>query len=333
MRFETIVYVPRRRACDHYRSLICTLAWLLLLAALEPPCRAADEEFPDELVRFTPYRNNPVFEGAGEGHWDRRIRERGWILKEGDSWRMWYTGYDGTSDGKRMLGLATSPDGFNWIRSKDNPIYTEHWVEDMQVVRHGERFYMFAEGLTDQAQLLESNDGVKWQRIGQLDVRLKNGEAIPPGPYGTPTAFFNDERWFLFYERSDRGVWLATSTDMRVWRNVQDEPVLSPGPDEYDRDMIALNQVIKQGGHFYGYYHGAAKRAAGSATLWSTAAAMSDDLIHWKKYPGNPLLPVSQNKSSGILVHDGQKLRLYTMHNQVDAHLTAGKPAKEKAGP
>jgi beta-1,2-mannobiose phosphorylase / 1,2-beta-oligomannan phosphorylase len=290
-------------------------------------CTAHAQDFPRELVEFAPYRGNPVFTGAGEGHWDARIRERGWILKEGDAWRMWYTGYDGTRDGLRMLGLAISRDGVRWERHPKNPLYRDHWVEDMQVIKRGDTYYMLAEGRDDLAQLLKSSDGLKWDRVGQLDVRLKSGEPIPPGAYGTPAALFEDQRWFLFYERSDNGVWLATSKDMQVWRNVQDEPVLRPGPAAYDRDQVALNQVIKHGGRYFAYYHGAAfpelldggdgKRRQ---TLWSTAIVASDDLIHWKKYDKNPLLPTESNRSSGIVVHDGKQYRLYTMHDRVDVH-------------
>jgi hypothetical protein len=294
---------------------------LLIAVAESRVSRAAENEFPDELVSFAPYRSNPVFEASGPGHWDARIRERGWILKEGDVWRLWYTGYDGTREGKKMLGLATSSDGLRWTRHASNPLYADHWVEDVQVLRHGDTYYMFAEGAQDRAQLLQSADGVRWKRIGPLDVRLRNGEPIPAGPYGTPTALFEDGRWFLFYERGDRAVWLATSKERRVWTNVQDEPVLRPGPDAYDRDQIALNQVIKHGGSYYAYYHGAAKPPAGEPTFWSTAVAVSSDLIHWKKYGKNPLFPVDQNKSSGILVHDGKRFRLYTMHDKVQAHL------------
>lgn len=52
--------------------------------------------------------------------------------------------------------------------------------------------------------------------------------------------------------------------------------------------------------------------------------AASDDLIRWKKCPQNPLLPVAENKSSGIVVHDGKRLRLYTMHDKVEVHFSKG---------
>ncbi|HEX4150292.1 MAG TPA: hypothetical protein VHY20_14950, partial [Pirellulales bacterium] len=48
---------------------------------------------------------------------------------------------------------------------------------------------------------------------------------------------------------------------------------------------------------------------------WVTDLAMSTDLVHWKKYPRNPLL--AGNQSSAIYVYDGQRYRLYVMHDQV----------------
>jgi sucrose-6-phosphate hydrolase SacC (GH32 family) len=94
--------------------------------------------------------------------------------------------------------------------------------------------------------------------------------------------------------------------------------VLTLGPGKYDEKQIALNQVVRHGGHYYAYYHGSALDTRPSR--WTTNVAVSDDLLHWEKYMGNPLFPVEANKSSGILVHDGEKYRLYTMHDRVDVH-------------
>lgn len=281
----------------------------------------ADELFPKELTRFAPIAANPVFTAEGEGHWDAKIRERGWIIRDGDTWRMWYTGYDGTRPGQKMLGYATSPDGLTWKRHPQNPIYREHWVEDVCIIPSDGTLYMFAEGEQDRAQLLKSRDGIAWTRIGQLDVRMTNGEPISDGPFGTPTAWWEDGVWHLFYERGDKGIWLAKSKDLKVFTNVQDDPVLSPGPDEFDRDLIAMNQIVKHAGRYYAVIHGTKKPDdAGQPSLWATGLATSNDLIHWIKYRGNPLQPISENKSSGLLIHDGEKFRLYTMHGKVDVH-------------
>jgi beta-1,2-mannobiose phosphorylase / 1,2-beta-oligomannan phosphorylase len=202
------------------------------------------------------------------------------------------------------------------------------------VVRHGDTLYMFAEGRGDRAHWFASPDGVKWTSQGAIDIRRKNGDPIPAGAYGTPTAWHEDGTWYLLYERSDLGIWLATSKDLRTWTNVQDEPVIKPGPEDYDKQMIAANQVIKYGGKYYCYYHGSGTPTA--PRTWTTNLAVSTDRIHWKKYPGNPI--VAGDRSSGIVVPEtvkpdtegiqspfsfpaGTRFRFYTMHGSVEVFL------------
>jgi predicted GH43/DUF377 family glycosyl hydrolase len=192
----------------------------------------------------------------------------------------------------------------------------------MMVVKHEGKYFMFAEGKDDLAHMLVSDNGLNWKRIGLLDIRRTDGKPISAGPYGTPTVWLENGKWYLFYERNDLGIWLATSTDLKTWKHVQDEPVMSPGPGEYDKDLIALNQIIKHKGRYYAYYHGSARKGP-NANKWCTCIATSTDLIHWEKYAQNPLLPISENKSSGIVVHDGKQFRLYTMHPAVYLHVAA----------
>lgn len=286
----------------------------------------ANDQFPTDLTHFEPITANPVFTAEGEGHWDVKIRERGWIIYDGNRWRMWYTGYDGTRPGQKMLGYATSKDGIAWTPHPHNPIYRQHWVEDVCIIPHDGTLYMFAEGEGDRAQLLTSQDGLAWTRIGQLDIRKVNGEPISEGPFGTPTAWHENGIWNLFYERGDKGIWLARSKDLKVFTNAQDEPLIIPGPDEFDHDLIAMNQIVKHAGRYYAVIHGSKKPADPTQpSLWATGLATSTDLIHWTKYPENPLRPISENKSSGLLIHDGEQFRFYTMHGKVDVHFPVKK--------
>lgn len=273
-------------------------------------------EFPDELVRYVPYKGNPVFTGTGSGTWDSVIRERGYIIREEDNWYMWYTGYKEGTD--RHLGYAESKDGIHWERYPHNPIYSADWVEDMNVLKDGDTYYMFAEGRDDIAHLLTSTDRIHWAEQGPLDIRMVNGDPISKGAYGTPTVWKEQETWYLFYERGDLGVWLARSMDLKRWTNVQDEPVIALGPDPYDKYAVALNQIIKYKGRYYGIYHASAFE---DWRKWSTCIVVSDDLIHWKKYDKNPI--IGDNNSSGIWVDDGRRLRLYTMHPDVKVFFPA----------
>jgi len=307
-------------------SLFCLVLLVCAFQACEKKAKDADTVGNDSIatqpldsgmLKFYPYKSNPVFAGTGTNTWDRNIRERGYILFEDGTYHLWYTGYTG-DDSDLHLGYATSPDGINWTRYAHNPIVSEGWIEDMSVVKRDSVYYMFAEGRNDVAHLLTSTDRIHWQEQGSLDVRYKDGKPLSPGPYGTPTAWYEGDTWYLLYERGDLGIWLATSADLKTWTNVQDEPVLKNGPEPYDKYGVAVNQVVMRNGVYYAYYHATALE---DWSEWSSCVATSTDKLHWIKYPGNPLL--KDNKSSPITVDDGRSLKLYTMHPAVALHTTA----------
>jgi hypothetical protein len=271
--------------------------------------------FPAELTDFTAWNNNPVFKGTGTDTWDQKIRERGYILREDGMYYLWYTGYKGDESVEKHLGLATSPDGIVWTRYKDNPIYSSGWVEDMSVINHDGTYYMFAEGRGDTAHMLTSTDRIHWEEKGPLNIHYTDGRPLSKGAYGTPAIWFENGIWYLFYEREDLGIWLATSTDLKTWTNRQDDPVIKMGPEVYDQFAVAMDQIIKYKGRYYGYYHATEFK---DWHEWSSCIAVSDDLVHWKKYWKNPIL--KENKSSPVVVNDGEKYLLYTMHPEVCLH-------------
>ena len=236
-------FTPRRAA-------LAAMSMTIGLAVFAPVQRqtARAQEAPFGLVDWKPIADNPVFAGTGLNTWDRKIRERGYILMGEDGiFHLWYSGYDRDQPDTISLGHATSRDGTHWTRDPHNPIFTGSWVEDVCVVKQDGTLQMFAEGKNDIAHRLSSSDGVHWTDHGSLDIRKNDGTPISPGPYGTPAAWFENGTWYLFYERGDRGVWLATSRDLKIWTNVKDDPVLACGPDGYDSTAVALNQVVKRG--------------------------------------------------------------------------------------
>lgn len=267
------------------------------------------EDFPKEMVEFTPYGGNPVFKATGTNTWDKMIRERGYILYEDGLYKMWYTGYNGKESESKYLGYATSNDGINWKRYPDNPIFTKKWTEDVFVIKNEDKYYMYAEGVNDVAHLLNSDNGINWQDDGDLVILKTNGDTIP-GPYGTINVIIENRKWYMFYERNDEAVWISESNDHKTWKNIQDEPVIKTGPRKFDY-RVASNQVVKYKNRYYMYYHSISE----DSTLFTSSVAMSKDLIHWVKYPKNPI--VEGDHSSPIMVFSENKYRLYTMHPSV----------------
>lgn len=162
---------------------VCAVGLACALQGAEPA------NFPSELVDFGPASKTPLFAGGGQGAWDRDLRERGWITRDGGRWHLWYTGSNPDRDNVRRLGYATSADGLNWNRSDRNPLLAAAWVEDVCVVKACGRYHLFAEGAGDIAHSLTSVDRIHWQQQGPLDIRLTTGAAIPEGPRGTPTVW------------------------------------------------------------------------------------------------------------------------------------------------
>jgi hypothetical protein len=287
----------------------------------------AADDFPRALVDWVPVAGNPVFQGGGDNAWDRKIRERGYILVEDGTYHLWYTGYNDDRSPLKAVGHATSADGLHWTRDTANPVFNGSWTEDVFVLKRDGRYHMFAEGKDDIAHQLVSSDRIHWSDLGALDVRKADGTPISPGPYGTPTVWYEDGTWYLFYERGDRGVWLATSRDRRVWTNVQDEPVIGLGPEPYDSQAVAVNQIVKRDGYYYAFYHANAHRPWQD---WTSNIARSRDLTRWEKYPGNPI--VKDNCSSPILVSGPDGDRLYTMHPEVRVFRPVSAPFDPRAG-
>ena len=90
--------------------------------------------------------------------------------------------------------------------TRKNPIYEAHWVEDMMIVKDGGKYYMFAEGKDDNAQLLVSD---KWHqtgtRIGQYGHSLgRTANRYRPAPSARRPPGKKTTPWYLFYERNDQ---------------------------------------------------------------------------------------------------------------------------------
>ncbi|MBZ0255988.1 glycosylase [bacterium] len=282
----------------------------------------ADENpVPRGLYEFTPSGSNPVFTGGGNDQWDKSIRERGWVMFEDGLYHLWYTGY-AAGDGLRQLGYATSPDGIHWVRHSANPLSGESWVEDMSVVKFDGAYYMMAEGFHDWAHLLISKNKTTWKELGSITINNPDGTPIadpkdPDSHAGTPVLWRENGVWYLLFEHNDEAIWLATTTETPPlhFTKTQDDPVLSPGPDDYDKVAVAADSIIKIQGTYYLYYHATGQKPWGN---WCVCLATSKDLIHWKKHGENP---VGYYGDAPILVFNGKDYRFFVTDSPKDMRL------------
>jgi predicted GH43/DUF377 family glycosyl hydrolase len=125
-------------------------------------------------------------------------------------YRMWYSG--GEQYEPNAIGYATSPDGLNWTKHPDNPIFrpdkTQPWEQDRvtacQVIRHGDWHLMFYIGFADvqraQIGLARSRDGLtNWQRHPANPIIRPGKERWDHDAVYKPYAVLDGSRWLLWY--------------------------------------------------------------------------------------------------------------------------------------
>jgi hypothetical protein len=121
-----------------------------------------------------------------------------WVLKEGSTYKCWYTGWNGdfTHDGNGLskkinyrIGYATSTDGYNWTKTNGDAgagsIFgtgnsgdaDEYGVEDPFIIKENGIYRMWYTGFnghTRRVLYATSTDGIKWDRKGiALDIGEK----------------------------------------------------------------------------------------------------------------------------------------------------------------
>jgi len=134
-------------------------------------------------------------------------------------YRMWYSA--GQQYEPNAIGYATSPDGVNWAKRKDNPVFAadrnnkweQHKVTACQVIAAGEWYIMFYIGFRDenraQIGLARSRDGItNWQRHPDNPIIFPTEGAWDADACYKPFAMFDGEsdRWLLWYNGRKGGV-------------------------------------------------------------------------------------------------------------------------------
>lgn len=301
---------------ERLRNLIC-LTVLMFSASVASSDAQPAPTWPSELVEFVPDQRNPLFTAGPPGAWDSQLVERAWILKDGDVFKMYYSGYVPGQDTKlmrvrRMLGYATSPEGIAWKRHPRNPIQKDVWIRDPCVVKHDGTYFLFAE-MERGAHWFTSPNGIVWDRQGSIIIRDSTGRRLKDPAGVNPTAYVDEEGvWHLYFQHTG-GIWGAKSEGPDNWVLIADRALIKPTPGTSDGALIAPDQVIRHDDRLYMYYQGRGD-LDDPRRPWSAHVATSEDGVQWVKYPKNPV--VSGGRSA-FLVDDGNVKRLYATHGSV----------------
>ena len=129
--------------------------------------------------------------------------------------RMWYSG--GEQYEPDAIGYATSKDGLNWEKYKNNPVFSNNtqneWeqakVTACQVIKRSNDYLMFYIGFKniDYAQIgmARSKDGItNWERFKENPI-IKPGIGWDSSAVYKPYAILDNNRWLLYYNGRREG--------------------------------------------------------------------------------------------------------------------------------
>ncbi|MCK4696103.1 MAG: T9SS type A sorting domain-containing protein, partial [Candidatus Cloacimonetes bacterium] len=177
---------------------------------------------------------DPVLDVGPAGSWDDEVAGGGYVLFDGTTYHMWYSGYDGTYF---RIGYATSLDGIIWTKHPENPVMdvgpVGSWyyprVQDPKIIFDGTTYHMWFSGgdiFTWRIGYATSPDGFIWtiRPDPVLDVGLAGSwESLYVGLcsvlFDNPTSTFM--MWYTGGSSSWEGeIGYATSTTTGIDDNI-----------------------------------------------------------------------------------------------------------------
>jgi predicted GH43/DUF377 family glycosyl hydrolase len=227
------------------------------------------------------------------------------ILFDGTIYKMWYSGWDGTTV---QIGYALSGDGVTWER-QPTPVLTlgaqGSWDDESLTVssvlyvngvyhmwysgQHNRRFWAIG--------YATSSDGIHWTKHPQNPV-LTPGQTNEWDDWAVAGANVSYENgtfkmWYtgIYHEQLDAFNWrnefgYATSSDGVRWTKYAGNPVIRAFPTEFG---ISFPRVIRDG-NLYKAWYGQLRIGASGGEI---GYAVSSDGINWTRL-GIPVLTPGQ---------------------------------------
>jgi predicted GH43/DUF377 family glycosyl hydrolase len=258
----------------------------------------ATANFSIRICKLAKYAANPVLSVGTSGSWDDNGVRAPATLKEGATYKMWYTGSDGSNP--FQVGLATSANGTTWIKdTANNPVLSpsQTWeaagIIAGDVISDSGVYKMWYTGLDNSGVFrvgyATSPDGVAWTKhTGNpvLDVGTagswEDEDVVRPTIIKEGSTY---HMWYRGYDGVTSRIGHATSPDGLTWTRDAANPVLDVGlPGAWDWLHVYAPSVVTYNGVYLLWYSGETLPPS-----WQTGYALSADGSNWTR--GGLLIP------------------------------------------
>lgn len=232
-------------------------------------------------VSWVRHQGNPVLKVGTPGTWDSQSVNTPWVIREGNEYKMWYTGGQrvGQYDFFQAIGYATSPDGTNWTKYSGNPVLTkgsaggfdDSWVYLPVVISSATGYTIYYTGAASSSVLQRtgiatSTDGTHWTKKGTITIPSSQWDSEGRGPRFSSISKLGETFAASLDGLSQKPsatstidqIGLATSTDGTNWTPYPGNPVITYGTsNSWDDGGVFFPCTLAVSSQYYVYYSGA----------------------------------------------------------------------------
>jgi uncharacterized repeat protein (TIGR01451 family) len=227
------------------------------------------------FLSVSKYPSNPVLGTGAVGSWDSAGVLAPTVLKDGGSYRLWYTGIDHL--GNRAIGYAISPDGIHWTKYSENPVLhpTQSWetngVSAPTVAFEGGIYKMWYSGRDNNGitriGYATSPDSIHWTAYADNPVlNIGSPDLYDDGYVHDPTVLKIAGLYHMWFEAFDGGtsrIGHATSPDGVHWTTKYPNPAVDIGtPGTWDWVKVYSPSIAQANGRYFLWYAGTTLPAA-----------------------------------------------------------------------
>lgn len=258
-----------------------------------------------DSIKWTRHGKNPVFNASEGAGWDGDSIFGGSIIKDGDVYNIWYSGFNGN---RTRIGLVSSKNEINWQKNL-TPVFLpgNDWdrmgVGYPHVIKDNNIYKMWHTGFDGtilQVGYAISKDGINWQRRDK--PVLKPGKGWDKVQTAYPFVLKDKNGYRMYYSGYDgkkMGIGIAVSKDGIKWKRLLNKPVIE------DKEIISPWVIRDKDGYkmWYSVY---------GDNGYEIHSASSIDGIKWTKH-GAAIKPdgkIKDVKGAMVIIED----KLYNMY-------------------
>lgn len=190
-------------------------------------------------INWTRYSKQIVFSKGGTGQYDGKSISNPRVIKDGNIYRLYYSGLDNWGNPRRIF-MATSSDGIVWNRffdfileSSPSISWENRGVYPGDIVKTDSGYYMYYCGINfngiTEIGLATSSNGINWNKYVNNPVLSNTNYWEGQGGVSHPSVIFDEGLFKLVYMgrstfQDQKGFGIASSIDGKLWTKDKDNP-------------------------------------------------------------------------------------------------------------